>query len=464
MSTTILDEIYNVLLSKVISNIKPNLNSGISFTTDFWTDDIKQISYCSLTAHLIDSAFNLKTYILKIINYDEKKTAANIKNLILDTIKNFFNLSDYELNTFMSNNNYSFVTDNGANIVAALREYSRISCAGHNINLIIEYFLKNLPENHEIAELLHSCKNLVGYFKRSGLNNKLKNSLKQSVPTRWNSTLHMLKSIKESYNDCLSLLEGQRELKKVTDVDTFLLKDLINLLDYFDIATNELSKDTSPTLPYVYPWYLKLDQYLSNFDTKNIDSLEKSVELLKKGLVDKYIVKDIHKVATVFEPKMKSLEKNCNFSEKQKIYEKALADMEMFLLTTEGNEPSTTFEEPPPKKVAVNINKELSEFFDTETTASDVLDGNLKQEFTSYINSSIDPEPTISVLEFWKTNEKKFPRISKYAKQILCIPATSTPSERLFSIAGQTLNKRRSALKPEKLDKLLFIKYNYSNV
>ena len=35
-------------------------------------------------------------------------------------------------------------------------------------------------------------------------------------------------------------------------------------------------------------------------------------------------------------------------------------------------------------------------------------------------------------LTWWKNNEKRFPKQAKVAKSLLNIPATSTPSERIF--------------------------------
>ena len=58
---------------------------------------------------------------------------------------------------------------------------------------------------------------------------------------------------------------------------------------------------------------------------------------------------------------------------------------------------------------------------------------------------------------WWKDNTARFPLLSKLAKTFLNIPATSTPSERVFSTAGQTVTQLRSCLKPSKVDALIFV-------
>ncbi|CAF0984951.1 unnamed protein product [Didymodactylos carnosus] len=63
-------------------------------------------------------------------------------------------------------------------------------------------------------------------------------------------------------------------------------------------------------------------------------------------------------------------------------------------------------------------------------------------------------------LNWWKSNSKKYPVISKIAMKYLCIQGTSVPSERMFSAAGHITSDRRSRLTPDNADTLLFLNKN----
>jgi len=59
-----------------------------------------------------------------------KKTGDNIRQTV-DGVPKEFGIK-------MEKDDITFVTDNGSNVVAALRApFKRISCSGHNLNLVI---------------------------------------------------------------------------------------------------------------------------------------------------------------------------------------------------------------------------------------------------------------------------------------------------------------------------------------
>jgi hypothetical protein len=60
-------------------------------------------------------------------------------------------------------------------------------------------------------------------------------------------------------------------------------------------------------------------------------------------------------------------------------------------------------------------------------------------------------------LIWWKDNSLDFPIMSELARILLCIPATSAPSERIFSLASRVISKVRSSLSPENASQIVFV-------
>jgi hypothetical protein len=60
-------------------------------------------------------------------------------------------------------------------------------------------------------------------------------------------------------------------------------------------------------------------------------------------------------------------------------------------------------------------------------------------------------------LEWWLLNLRNYPHIAPIARRVLCIPATSAPSERAFSQAGLTIANARARLLPEHAADLVFL-------
>lgn len=83
-----------------------------------------------------------------------------------------------------------------------------------------------------------------------------------------------------------------------------------------------------------------------------------------------------------------------------------------------------------------------------------------EDELTRYLS-----EPQINHNEnpclWWKARENVYPKISVLAKNILCIPASSASSERVFSTAGNIITPKRNRMTPYHLSALVFLKNNY---
>ena len=60
-------------------------------------------------------------------------------------------------------------------------------------------------------------------------------------------------------------------------------------------------------------------------------------------------------------------------------------------------------------------------------------------------------------LRIWSQIQNSYWEVSQIALIYLSIPATSVPGWRLFSKAGSTITQKRSSMKPDTLNKLLFL-------
>ena len=67
-------------------------------------------------------------------------------------------------------------------------------------------------------------------------------------------------------------------------------------------------------------------------------------------------------------------------------------------------------------------------------------------------NSPIDP------LAWWKMHDGQFPTIVKLARKYLAIPASSAPSERVFSRAKLIQQRQRWNLLPQRLEACVMLK------
>ncbi|XP_070407376.1 E3 SUMO-protein ligase ZBED1-like [Nothobranchius furzeri] len=67
---------------------------------------------------------------------------------------------------------------------------------------------------------------------------------------------------------------------------------------------------------------------------------------------------------------------------------------------------------------------------------------------------------SVHPLLWWWQKRDQIPMLASLAKKYLCVQASSTPSERVFSTAGDTVSVERARLLPEKVDMLVFLKKN----
>ena len=126
-------------------------------------------------------------------------------------------------------------------MIAAAHGFTRIDCSEHMLNAVLSHAFhpEKLSETPDVRGLISGVKQLVRYFKHSGLKMQLSKNLKQEVSTRWNSTLTMLKSVEEVYDEVHHIVESRDEIYRMAGIDRKLLLELISLLAVFKEASDD---------------------------------------------------------------------------------------------------------------------------------------------------------------------------------------------------------------------------------
>ena len=80
-----------------------------------------------------------------------------------------------------------------------------------------------------------------------------------------------------------------------------------------------------------------------------------------------------------------------------------------------------------------------------------------KAELSRYVGEeSTGKNPLL----WWSENTLRYPTLHQLVHRYLCIPATSVPSERAFSIAGHVVNQKRASLLPDTVNMMVFLADN----
>ena len=88
----------------------------------------------------------------------------------------------------------------------------------------------------------------------------------------------------------------------------------------------------------------------------------------------------------------------------------------------------------------------------------------IEQQLQKYLSEPLEDRHSTDPIKWWfDVGQKSFPLLFNIALDYLAIPATSVPSESVFSIAGLVLNKRRKLLGNEATNMIVTLHNNRRN-
>ncbi|XP_065199244.1 zinc finger BED domain-containing protein 4-like [Sycon ciliatum] len=438
--------------------------TSIAITTDAWTSKAV-VSFVTYTSHYVTDDWKLVSHVLETKRFNGSHTAETLA-ASTEAVLSRFNIAHDTVQCL--------VHDEAPNQMAASRllrsqhHWDYQACAAHRLQTCIRHAI---TASRPVTKLLASSRQLVGHFSHSAksteaLNNKqvaMASASKsgtplrviQDVPTRWNSSFLMLQRLIHLRLPIMAVLEDPELTKsshrhlQLKDHQWNLAKEIVAALEAPAKATTVLGGETYCTQTLVVPVAKSL---LRGLRTAN-EELSASAADFRKSLAMEIEVNT--------GPRSRSLGFLDNDEDKDELKSEIVRRV-CAQITADSNGSSCDDEcilEPPAKRP---MEEDMSLFFacpsvEPSTTSSAASDCEVEvtQFFTEkQVGSSVDP------LDWWRTNADRFPTMARLAKRVLCIPATSVPSERVFSAAGIIVSKLRASLTHENVDALVFLHAN----
>ncbi|CAF1486575.1 unnamed protein product [Rotaria sordida] len=274
----------------------------------------------------------------------------------------------------------------------------------------------------------------------------------------------------------------------LTAAENEIVRDLIKFLPIFESTTTILSASKSyPTISLCLLLRIEIESLLHN------DRLESSVIqdlkfLISTNLDNRFPVTPLYICAFLLDPFQLEIDISRYLTQCHTTKELILSEMikqfkiNHFTQASGTNNVSTSSSSPQScssitttTASSTSMKRNLS----VESLYSPVkhlkkLKENLIQKHKPPSTSGLDPivdeiqnylQLDIScddVLQFWQSSGNAFTHLKRLAQIVLAVPATSTPSEQVFSITGLILNAKRTMLLPENVGKIQMIHDNYN--
>ncbi|XP_030263766.1 zinc finger BED domain-containing protein 1-like [Sparus aurata] len=472
LSNTLIPSWYKVEKSNIITELSEV--SSVALTCDGWSS-ITQDHYLTITAHYIEEG-KMQQKVLKTKAVYKAQTGCVVAEEISDVLTEF-GISDKIV---------AVTVDNAANMDVAIKHlrFVKLCCFAHTLNLAAQ----SIYSLNSVSQWVAKVRTIVVWMKRCLMAKVVlqekqellqlpRHSLILDVRTRWNSLYLMLERFTEQYPAIQAASLDQRlrknmdrdRLARLTEEDFKKAEDFINLMKVLYTSTLCVSSEKSPTCGQILPILKKLEAHLAvkDGDTVFVSNLKKQVlaNLSKRYQNDE--IRNFLQVATALDPRFKhKLDDDTIWDQIQrKLIEQSTeedcgADGDSMQSENEDEQES---QQPPCKLPRKTPLEELFAEEEAQNIVSQQSSMSIKKRVERELQIYQEVPPVLMSEDpaaWWWNQQKTYPLLSDLAFSYLCVQASSTPSERVFSIAGDTICPERSRILPEKADMIIFLNKN----
>ena len=323
-------------------------------------------------------------------------------------------------------------------------------CFIHRLQSVVKDGFKGATQ---INKVIAKASSIVNHIRKSTVASDLLADfprVQAANQTRWNSQLKMIRSLLAIPADKLT----QLDCAQLSAYERSVLKDLVEILTPFEETTDEVQGEKYVTSSLVSPLARGLRFTIQSLQSKFNCGMLKSLKDSFKERLAKFEDSPVFQLAAVLDPRTKMTW--CSSQSEIDSVTSMLIEKAAGKSPEEPKSTPDTAIPPPPKrcKVLSYMNKNAAASLSKPKPASSAA-----TEVADYLALPIIDEEE-DPLKFWKTNQHKFPSLSKLAEYHLSIPASSAPVERLFSIAGKIFRPERCRLSDITFEDLLLIRCN----
>lgn len=444
-------------------------NTFVAITTDLWTSRSFH-GHHGLAVFLIDKEWKLRVFPVGCSPLLYPHNASRIAGNMVDML-NEVGITRNDVIAATSDNESAkelLQVDSGVQIGSV------IGCCAHTLNLCIEAAASVPP--FQVA--FDNVKAMINFFgksvKKRELLEKKQKELSQPVvrfikpaPTRWNYISDCIERACRLLHSIQGLTAENLELAKESEIhewetlrnqfceSTTSLSLVRPLLHHASTAIQTLSWATKPTVNRIF------EQALAIYDKSDKDCGSDSIlvksfcERLRAEVNDRFYTTPFANcitLAEIMDPYIAYSKIPLETDEESKKIEKMTSLDLAFACAREFFAPSRSASVQPivlrkeqmSKRVATGIELELEEYLQL-----------LKRD---------KPAVNVDALAFWKEHKKQFPCVAHAARSLLCIQASSSEVERMFSTAGYIVNKYRTSLTGPRAAKLIVLSRFYRQV
>ena len=284
----------------------------------------------------------------------------------------------------------------------------------------------------------------------------------QDVPTRWNSQFYMVRRLVALRVHVTAVLSQSKDKNHrnlaLSGNQWSIAEDLVAVLCHLETATTVLSGEQYPTLSLLLPMVIGLRKQLDPVDNDKL-LIADLKESLQAQLTERFSLESLNPsgilvLASAVDPRFRNLSFLNDAQRKE-------AEAALVARTSADGDGQRAESGSGDSDVSIIPAKA-----DSSAAALDALlgfststHGSVEEEVSTYLAERAELR-SCNPLQWWKANSARSPCIAAVAKEVSCIPATSTPAERVFSTAGLIVNNLRNKLSGEMVESLVFLNKN----